>query len=530
MPRVPILGRATALALSTLASLPAHAEPAGRPAPDLRYSQPADEPPLGLRATVRLHASLLGATSFPTDSDGTAYALDPTLDTQVRLRAEYHTDFGSRVLDGHAPPQLPFALVFEEDLASGVVAGGPAAFDGIEGSLAGAKPSIGIDAPYTADADDFTLRVASLRFSFGNILTIAAGAMTSHWGLGLIANDGAHGGAPGTGRFSDPRGGDRVLRAMLLTGPHTDEGLRVFAAIDSVLGDDVLVGDDEAWQAVFGVLAGPNGGAWTAGLYGVYREQEATDGDRTDVGVIDVYGRLEDAGPSLTLRAELEAALIVGTTELAPTPDHPTHDVLQLGAAARLAAEWCLGGVELDVLFASGDPAFDDDTQSGFKADRNFDLGLLLNDVVLAARTSRTPLRASDPELVGVPAEDLDRLPTRGSATNTISLFPHAWFRPIDGLELYGGLLLALSASSESDAFNARLAGGQPKNALGGDPGTLLATEVDAGVRLSGLMGSTRLVFALEGGVLLPGGGLTGPAGLGEDPIWGGRALATWEL
>lgn len=513
MTRVRFLRPFSGLALFALAvGSSAHAEPVGRPAPDLRYSQPADSPPLGLRASMRLHASLVGATGFPTDSDGTEYALDPTLDTQVRLRAEYQYAW-----DGG---RLPLALTFEEDLASGVVSGGPAAFDGV-------------DAPYGRDADDFTLRIASIRFSFGNVLTLAAGAMTSHWGLGLVANDGAHGGGPGSGRFSDPRGGDRVLRAMLMTGPHTDSELRIFAAVDSVLGDDVLVGDDQAWQAVFGVLAGPNdrmGGAWTAGLYGVYREQEAGDGDRTKVGVIDVYGRLEDASPTLTLRAELEAALIVGTTELAPTADHPSHDVLQLGAAARLTAEWCLGGVGLDLLYASGDPDFDDDTQSGFKADRNFDLGMLLNDVVLAARTSRTPLRASDPELVGVPAEDLDRLPTRGSATNTVSLFPHAWVRPVDGLEIYGGLLLALSATSESDAFNARLAGGQPENALGGDPGTLLATELDAGVRVSGLMWMTRLVLALEGGVVFPGSGLTGPAGLGEDPIWGGRVLATWEL
>ncbi len=297
-----------------------------------------------------------------------------------------------------------------------------------------------------------------------------------------------------------------------------------------MLADDVLIGDDTAWQAILGALVGPQGGPWQAGLYGVYRAQETTTGKRTTVGVVDVYGKLEDEGADFTLRAELEAALIAGTTDLAPTADHPQHDVLQGGVALRLALEASHGGVALDVLFASGDPAYDDGKQTGFKADRNFDLGLLFNDVVLAARTARTPVRADDPELAAFPAEDLDRLPTRGSATNTVSFFPRGWWRPVAGLELYGGVLIALSASNESDAFNARLAGGSPHNALGGGPATLVATELDAGIRTSGLLWGTRLVLGLEGGVLLPGGGLTGPDGLGEDPIYGGRVLATWEL
>lgn len=513
MPRRRVTRRSALLAgLTPLLIAPAvHAEPPGRPAPEARLAgEPGAPAPLGLTARVRAHASLLGASSFPTDTDGTEYTLDPTLDTQVRVRADYRHAWGK-------DDRFILTLAYEHDLMSGVVAGGPAPFEAI-------------DAPYSADAEETALRVASARLSLGNVLTLAAGAMTSHWGLGLLANDGAHGWAPGSARFSDPRGGDRVLRAMLATGPHTDHSLLVFTAIDSVIADDVLIGGDTAWQAVFGALLGTPSSPWQAGLYGVYRVQEASDGDRTEIGVLDFYGKLEDVGPELTLRAELEAALVFGTTDLAPTPDHPRHDVLQSGLALRLSLEACLGGAALDVLLASGDPAWDDDTQSGFKADRNFDMGLLLNDVVLAARTARTPIRASNPDLVAVPAEDLDRLPTRGAATNTVSLFPRGWLRPIDGLELYGGVLIALSASDETDAFNARLGGGTPKNALGGGPATLVATEVDVGVRASGLLFGTRLTLGLEGGVLLPGAGLTGPDGLGEDPIWGGRLLATYEL
>ena len=513
MPRLPLMAVSAAAAGSVviLTTSAALATPVGRPEPEARIVGEASEPtPIGLTARVRAHASLLATTEFPVDTDGTRYELAPTLDTQFRIRLDYQRAWG-------ADQRYILTLAYEHDLMSGVVAGGPEAFEGVA-------------VPYAADAEETALRVASVRLSLGNVLTVAAGAMTSHWGLGLVANDGAHGWAPGSARFSDPRGGDRVLRAMLATGPHTDQGLMAFAAIDRVIGDDVLIGDDEAWQVVAGVMAGAPTGDWQAGLYGVVRTQQADDGDRTQVGVVDVYARLSDERPTLTLRAELEAALIAGTSELAPTPDHPRHDVLQFGAALRLTLDACLGGAALDVLYASGDPAWDDDTQSGFKADRNFDLGLLMNDVVLAARTSRTLIRAADPELVGVPSEDLDRLPTRGSATNTLSFFPRGWFRPVAGVEIYGGLLVALSASNESDAFSARLTGGTPRNALGGRPTALLASEVDLGARFSGLFGGTRLVVGVEGGVLFPGGGLTGPDGLGEDAIWGGRVLATYEL
>ncbi|MCC6620631.1 MAG: hypothetical protein IT385_05220 [Deltaproteobacteria bacterium] len=507
MPRPRVLSFLAALGLGAVGAPPAAADPA----PELRLAGPETAPrPIGLTARVRAHASLVAASDVPTDRDGTVYRLDPTLDTQLRIRADY------RLALGAAQTHI-LTLAFEHDLASGVVAGGPAPFDGVF-------------APYAADADDHLLRAAFARLSLGNVLTLQAGATTSHWGLGLLANDGAHGWTPGSARFTDPRGGDRVLRALVATGPHTDADILAFAAVDDVLGDDVLLPGDEAWQAVAGVLVGRADGDAQVGVYGVYRTTEAADGDRTTIGVADLYGRLHGTLGQLDLTAELEAALVFGTTELAPTADHPDHDVLQGGLALRLGLEACLGGAALDVLYASGDAAFDDDTQTGFRADRNFDLGLLLNDVVLAARTARTPIRAADPDLVGVPSEDLDRLPTRGAATNTLSINPRGWLRPVDGLELYAGLLVALSASDESDAFNARVSGGDPTNALGGAPGLLVATELDLGARFSALFFGTRLVLGLEGGVLFPGAGLTGPGGLGDEPIWGGRASITYEL
>ncbi|TNF25537.1 MAG: hypothetical protein EP329_22955 [Deltaproteobacteria bacterium] len=497
------------LALVLLAP-PLRAEPPSGQAPAARIAGDAERAtPIGFLARVRAQATVLGTSAFPTDPTGTEYALDPTLDTQFRIRADYRNVWGGN-------GQYILTLSYEHDLMSGVVLGGAEGFDGV-------------DAPYTADAEKSALRVASARLSLGHMLTLTGGAFTSHWGLGLVANDGAHGWTPGSAMFSDPRGGDRVLGALLASGPH--DGLLVFTGYESVIDDDVLVDGDTAWQTVFGIRYAPQEALFEGGVYAVYRAQESPRGARTEVAVVDLYAKLErDLSPDLALRAELEAALIAGTTDLGPTPDHPQHDVLQGAAALRVALDAGLGGAVLDVLYASGDPAFDDGAQNGFKADRNFDLGLLFNDVVLAARTARTPVRADDPELAAVPAEDLDRLPTRGAATNTITFFPRGWWRPVDGLELYGGVLVALSPTNESDAFNARLGGGSPQNALGGGPATLVATEFDAGIRASGLFWGSRVVLGVEGGVLLPGAGLTGPDGLGEDAIYGGRVLATWEL
>ena len=52
----------------------------------------------------------------------------------------------------------------------------------------------------------------------------------------------------------------------------------------------------------------------------------------------------------------------------------------------------------------------DDGKITAFHADRNLRQGLLLFDRVLAWQTGRARRTASDPTLVGVPAEDLDLL------------------------------------------------------------------------------------------------------------------------
>jgi hypothetical protein len=354
--------------------------------------------------------------------------------------------------------------------------------------------------------------------------------MTSYWGMGLVANDGAHGWAPGNAAFADPRGGDRVLRVMLASGPLTRFGITAAAGFDWVQGDDAMIEDDSARQGVAAVTVGA-GHPHSAGVYGVYRRQTSPAGDRLTVGVVDVYGRTSHALPAgLSLAAEAEAALITGQTTLAATVDYPEQNVLQLGAALRVAlSHKRLGGV-LEILYAAGDASADDDQQNAFKPDPNFEMGLLLFRHVLAGHTGRAVATAGDPEITGVPSQGLERFPTRGSASNTVALFPRGWWRPLDGLEIYAGPLFAFTVTESADPFNTRLAGGVARNALDGAPGRYLGTELDGGVRFRALLFGTELTVGAEGGVLLPGSALAQADGSAMSPVVGGRFLLDYRF
>ncbi|MFO0749353.1 MAG: hypothetical protein U1F43_27355 [Myxococcota bacterium] len=468
---------------------------AAPPAPELRLVGDAATPtPIGLSGRVRAHASLIGASDFLTDRDGTPFA-STRRSTPSSACASTTRRCWARAARSSSWPTSTTS---------------PAASRRRPGGRPTASPR---PTPPTPTSTSCAPRPPASRSASHR----AARRHHLHWGLGLLANDGAHGWAPGNALFSDPRGGDRVLRALVATGPHGDLGALAFAAVDEVLGDDVLILGDTAWQAVGGVLLGRPDAAAQVGLYGVYRAQEAKDGDRTRVAVVDVYAKVAGKTSDLTLSAELEGAVITGSTDLAPTADHPTHDVLSAGLALRLALTACLGGAALDVLLASGDAAWDD-TQSGFKADRNFDLGLLLNDVVLAARSARTPIRAADPALVGVPSEDLDRLPTRGSATNTVSFFPRGWWRPVDGVEVYGGLLVALWPATSPTPSTRAIGGGGPRN---GASGEARPARRHRARRRRALLGAPlgHAPRARPRGRRAPGQRPHRP-GPGEDPIW----------
>jgi hypothetical protein len=423
-----------------------------------------------------------------------------------------------------------FSLHYEQDLATGVYQGGGDNEDGV--GLPFDRPS------EIVNGDELTrgLRNAYVNLSFAPALTLRAGYMTSHWGMGLLANDGAHGWTPGSAYFGDPRGGDRVLRYMAITGPFNVLGrpLIISAAMDEVQSDDIMLEGDSAQQKIAAVVWGFQQER-QVGAYVVRRHQETpqptTEAKRTDVWVADLYTKWSwKLTQTLTLKAEAEGVLIKGETTLAPSVEHPTSEVLQLALATRIKLDTPRWGGVLDLIAASGDQNFDDGRQSGFKADPNFEVGLMLFKGALAAQTARAPVSASDLTLVGQPNEDLERFPTRGSVSNTYTAFPRLWYRLAPHVELYGGPLLAWGEVPLADPRNSRFAGGYPANLLGGEArDRFLGVEADLGIRAQLFVGGVELMIGAEGGALFSGPAFEGPNGdLGT--IYGGRFITQVKL
>jgi hypothetical protein len=453
----------------------------------------------------------------PLDAAGTLSSASAVLSPLVRV--------GLRLSGPEVPGSLSYVAEYEHDLPTG--------------SLAGTLPD-GSGMPGGAGLST-QLRKASLQVALGSTLIVRGGVMTSHFGLGLVANDGAHGWEPGSARFADPRGGDRVLRGLVATGPHLGLGLVAALAVDRILDDDSLLltrelssaqpqKDDTARQVVGTVSLGNPAENW-AGLFVAHRNQTAGDG-RTlaaTVASISGLGRRTFASGA-TLSGGVEGVFITGETSLPGTPTDPVQQVRQAALALRGGLDLQRFGFALDALAASGDSNLDDDQQKAFRADPNYELGLLLFRQVLAAQSARSSFTAGNPALVGVPAAGVERLPTRGSVTDTVTVFPRAFVRPLQGVEVYGGPLFAWTTVPPVDPFNTRIDGGSLRNALGGRPGKYLGTELDLGVRARFLFAVGALDVGVEGGLLLPGSALDTADGTPMPAVPGVRTMLALHL
>lgn len=462
---------------------------------------------LELQAPILAAARGEGVSGFPVDRDRNSFrsglALSPLLRVGLRLESV-------KPLAG----KFPVLVEYEHDLPTGTwTSETPIAGEGLPNSTA-----------LTTQ-----LRKAWARLSVGPYLHVGGGLMTSHWGLGLVANDGAHRWEPGSARFTDPRGGTLVTRAFVGTGPLTSARFTSALAVEQVRSDNALLDGDSAYQLIATVLVGQDRPT-QGGYFLVHRHQSTADGRVLDVDIADVAGKVTVDLHSAKLTLEAESALIFGRTTLAASPEIPRSNVLQLGAVLRASLAFKRAGGVLDLLYASGDGNTHDAQINGFHADPNFETGLLLFRYVQAAQTGRGYGTGADSQLVGAPPVGLERLPTRGGLTNAVVAFPRVWVRPVRGLETYGGVLVAIAPSKNVDPFNTDVAGGSPRNALNGAPGSYWGTEIDLGVRYRRYIQGTELTFGTELGVLFPGSALGGVAGYNLEPVYGGRLMVTYRL
>lgn len=463
-----------------------------------------------LQGAAQYRARMEGFSTFPIDRYGT------TLGTNFAFLPVLRAGLHFETID---TAKRPYTLLFdyEHDLLTGTEDGFP-------------TDQLGAELPFGRKTHA-ELRRLFLRAELPAAFLVVGGGYTmSHWGLGLLANDGDHGWTKSSAYFGDPRSGDRVLRATVGTTPITKANVVFRLAFDDVEGDDPLLRDDEAQQYIGSVLVG-YGLRHSAGLYIVYRTQDARVRRGFDVVVYDVFARTtRDVGAFGVFSLGGELAVIHGRTSLGPTVDFPKHDVLQIGGTLQARLDNGNHGFALDFLFASGDENFDDEDQNAFKADPNYEFGLLLYRVVLAAHTARTVVTAADPTLVGRPVPDLERIPTRGAASNTVAFFPKIWWQVGQPMVVYGGPLFAWSVVDNADAFNTRIFGGEPHNALGGRPGRFYGTELDLGWRYFRTLRGFEFQVGAEGAVLFPGSAFRRLDGTRMDEVFLGRLFVSVRL
>jgi hypothetical protein len=360
---------------------------------------------------------------------------------------------------------------------------------------------------------------------------VRAGQQASHWGMGILANDGDH-----DTLFGDHRRGELVERVLFASTPF-GKGTPFFVALagDLVFRDGTasLLDGDRALQGVAAV--GLRGKAGEIGVYGVGRHVErkgqATGTltpftERLTVGVIDVAGRFQAAlpGGGGFVYGQAEAATIFGSTSFlrdAYAGDYSVgatrtdERVRSFGGAATLGAvrvagegkdRWgqVLGEIELG--YASGDADPYDGVSKRFTFDENHHVGLVLFDHVLRWKTARAATIAQDPAVVARAAPGLSLLPSNGGVFGAQYLNPRVVYRPRRWVDLKGGVLIAQTSADLVDPFHAG-ALGSARNYDGGNARKHdLGVELDLGVafRVQVDPGST-IQAGFEGGLFFPG-------------------------
>ncbi|MSQ03099.1 MAG: hypothetical protein EXR71_14625 [Myxococcales bacterium] len=368
--------------------------------------------------------------------------------------------------------------------------------------------------------DVFTARRLSLAGRIG-VVALEGGLVTSHWGLGMLANDGAHDPEFGRNDF-----GDRVLRLRAATRPLADRPLIVAIAGDRVVEDESadwspLEGGETAWQGVATVIYGEPAAA-RGGVYYVYRDQTELDGIRnTQAHVVDLYGELPLKAGAHALRLAVEGAGILGTTSRAQS--YNSRDGLDLGSAGVTAlAELTMSPLPLRAAlrggWASGDADPDDGRSEDFGFDRDFDAGLVLFDELQGAIDAATYAQLSDPAHSGSAPDGAETLVGEGAVRAASFVQPLVEVTPTPWLSVKAGVLFAWSSKPVQQAFTTFRAGGIPTNHLG-EPteGYGLGTEFDWAVTLGDVpLGGARPV---RPALLVQGGHLLASANLGGGTL-----------
>ena len=324
------------------------------------------------------------------------------------------------------------------------------------------------------DADDFLLRSLQIRGGTKKI-HIQSGVTTSHWGLGLVANDGAH-----EQLFGRQDYGDRVFRTSLVLRPK--ENIVLMTGGDWVLEDDIGGWKDgyESYQGLASAqffFSKEN----KIGILGVYRHQTEIETQKTLEGFFaDIYATGQKNIGDGILKMSMEGAYLHGDTDRISNRNNPNGLLVRsFGGIGELEYHvQDAGVVGLRGGFASGDADPSDERYTTFTFDRDSNAGNLLFDVHQAAREIAEYNLLTDPEHAGKPPDGVDSLITEGAIRQTTFLQPTLQYHITDWLDVAVGNVFAWSTTPIKSSFISYRNGGAALNHLG-EPtdGYFLGTE-----------------------------------------------------
>jgi len=219
-----------------------------------------------------------------------------------------------------------------------------------------------------------------------------------------------------------------------------------------------------------------------------------------------------------------------GSTSLALFDAPGDRDLRAYGAA--LEAKLDLGGygVGLDAIFASGDKDGTDDEETNLTLDPNYQVGLIFFPHILAAQTGWLSVPSAAARAASSLAEIPYREATGGGVSGAFIFYPRAWWRFRDGVEIYGGLLMAWSADNYRSPAALWSSSNTAEKPLGGPSGDYLGTEIDLGIRYTMMLTGSTLGLGLEGGVFLYGSALETAEGVRPETTGALRLLWTYRI
>jgi hypothetical protein len=483
----------------------------------------------GFRANAEYRAQLVYVNPISLNTENAR----ETSWIEHRLRLDAGVDFRDKV-----------RAVVSMDVLDGVMWGDNGAYGGDPSSNAGlnisaknpnvTRPCVALRGgdPLQPQSYGYTLCGADylkVRKLYGEVAlpfgVLRVGRQPGNIGTGVQTADGE--GRPN--RFGVSRTGNVVDRILFATKPlealkpaarrsaSPDEGLILALAYDRWVTDDpqVLGAAVNQWDTAlrFAMPRWSGGKNLLVAGYHAYRWDGQYQSKIHSLGL----RAMSSFGP---ITAGFDVATNLGTTREIATSYHvlsndPIVDqtVRQLGARAVVRYDHRYFSLYLEGDYASGDPDPRNRTpltQFTFAEDAN--VGLLLFKHILAFQTARSAAAGVETlRRLAAPSLPAESVATRGAFTNGIAVFPQIDVRPLPGLLLRGGVLVAWAASPVIDP----VASLQRRDGLtiqddlvnfaGGKPGRFYGAELDGRVQYRFL---DHFIVDVEGAVLFPGDAL----------------------